>query len=96
MLSKEEIENIHWSTKEKSIVFDHREQKHHYDLSNIKKMILCTWDIQGRFDEVIEKLEKEKYTTESTYSQINGNYLVAQDKLDLINEVLKILKGENK
>lgn len=44
--------------------------------------------------ELIEKLEEEKYTIESTYSQINGNYFMAQDKLDLINEILSILKGE--
>ena len=43
---------------------------------------------------LIEKLEKEKYTIESTYSQINGNYFIAQDRLDLINEILKIVKGE--
>lgn len=43
---------------------------------------------------LIEKLEKEKFTIESTYSQINGNYFMAQDKLDLISEILEILKGE--
>lgn len=41
---------------------------------------------------LIEKLEKEKFTIESTYSQINGNYFMAQDRLDLIQEILSILK----
>lgn len=43
---------------------------------------------------LIEKLEKDKYIIESTYSQINGDYFMAQDKLDYIKEILKILKGE--
>lgn len=43
---------------------------------------------------IIEKLEEEKFKIESTYSQINGNYFMAQDKLDLIQEILSILKGE--
>lgn len=43
---------------------------------------------------VIDYLEKEKYTIESTYSQISGNYFMAQDRLDLINRVLEIMKGE--
>ena len=43
---------------------------------------------------LIEKLEGEKFTIESTYSQINGNYFMAQDRLDLINQILSILKGE--
>lgn len=42
---------------------------------------------------LIEKLEEEKFTIESTYSQINGNYFMAQDRLDLIKEILEIVKG---
>ena len=44
---------------------------------------------------LIEKLEEKKFKIKSTYSQINGNYFMAQDRLDLINEILEILKGEN-
>ncbi len=52
------------------------------------------YKIRKRHKKLIEKLEKEKNTIESTYSQINGDYFMAQDKLDLINEILKIVKGE--
>lgn len=41
---------------------------------------------------LIDKLEKEKFRIESTYTQINGNYYMAQDELNLINEILSILK----
>lgn len=43
---------------------------------------------------LIEKLKKEKFTIESTYSQINGDYFMAQDRLDLISEILEIMRGE--
>ena len=42
-----------------------------------------------------EKLQKDKLTIESTYSQINGNYFMAQDRLNLIKEILEILGGKN-
>ena len=44
---------------------------------------------------LINKLKKEKLTIESTYSQINGDYFMAQDRLDLINELLEIVGGEH-
>lgn len=50
--------------------------------------------LETKQQKVIDYLEKEKYTIESTYSQINGNYFMAQDRLDLINKVLEIMKGE--
>lgn len=59
-------------------------------------------NLQNRVDQLesdkqklIEKLEEDEYIIESTYSQINGNYFMAQDKLDYIREILSILKGEN-
>lgn len=52
------------------------------------------FDLDEKVQKLIKKLEEEKYTIESTYSQINGNYFMAQDKLDLIDEILSILKGE--
>lgn len=55
MISKEEIENLHWNDDEESIIFNYGGQRHHYDLTNIKKMILHTWNIQENF----EQLEKE-------------------------------------
>lgn len=52
--------------------------------------------LEAREQKLIEKLEEEKYTIESTYSQIDGNYFMAQDRLNLIKEILEILKGEKK
>lgn len=52
--------------------------------------------LETKQQKVIDYLEKEKYTIESTYSQINGNYFMSQDRLDLINKVLEIMKGEEK
>ncbi|MGM9881506.1 MAG: hypothetical protein ACI31S_01530 [Bacilli bacterium] len=43
---------------------------------------------------LIEKLEEEKFKIESTYSKINENYFMAQDRLDLIQEILSIIKGK--
>ena len=51
--------------------------------------------LETREQKLIEKLEEKKFKIKSTYSQINGNYFMAQDRLDLINEILEILKGEN-
>lgn len=51
-------------------------------------------ELESDKQKLIEKLEEDKYKIESTYSQINGNYFMAQDKLDYIKEILKILKGE--
>lgn len=61
------------------------------DYQDIGKLF---FDLDEKVQKLIEKLEKEKYTIESTYSQINGNYFMAQDRLNLINEILSLLKGE--
>lgn len=50
--------------------------------------------LESREQKLIEKLEEEKFKIESTYSQINGNYFMAQDRLDLIQEILSIIKGK--
>ncbi len=42
---------------------------------------------------LIDKLEYRKFEIECLSSQINGNYFMKQDELDLINESLSIAKG---
>lgn len=98
MLSKEETEKLkeyfRWVHEELSTYGN----ENHINLETLDNKLYL---LEGYIDQletektdIIEKLEKEKYTIESTYSQINGNYFMAQDKLDLINEILSIMKGE--
>lgn len=60
----------------------------------IENVLSDIQQLETKQQKVIDYLEKEKYTIESTYSQISGNYFMAQDRLDLINRVLEIMKGE--
>lgn len=95
MLSKEEIEKV----KELKNMLDYaRDCKFaNLQIDNKSSGLLYLYINQLESDKqnLIEKLEKDKYTIESTYSQINGDYFMAQDKLDYIKEILAILKGEN-
>ena len=63
-------------------------------LDNLRKYIQHLEQKSEILDKVTDKLKEEKLTIESTYSQINGNYFMAQDRLDLINEILNIIEGE--
>lgn len=90
MISKEEIEKAKECLKE-TIQNTYAEGKA-IKLNNALKYID---QLESDKKKLIEKLEEEKFTIESTYSQINGNYFMAQDRLDLIKEILSILKGEN-
>lgn len=49
-------------------------------------------ELESDKQELIDKLEAEKLKIESTYSQINGDYFMAQDRIDFIQEILSILK----
>lgn len=94
MLSKEEIENsfIRIETICKKEVCLFNQPIIEGNLNQIKRYII---QLESNKQKLIEKLEEEKFTIESTYSQINGNYFMAQDKLDLIKQILSILKGES-
>lgn len=87
MLSKEEIEI---SDIEIAIPLNTKLLEREYRDLYIRHKIML-----GEKQNLIEKLEKDKYTIESKYSQINGDYFMAQDKLDYIKEILDVLKGEN-
>lgn len=87
MLNKEEIEYI--EQIEKAI----ENNENFYWQEDMYELIEIIKKQHGREQKLIEKLEKEKLTIESTYSQINGNYFMAQDRLDLIKEILEIVKG---
>lgn len=86
MLSKEEISKL------KINVFNQCDDE---TIRLVAEMLKHTEQLESDKQKLIEKLEEEKFTIESTYSQINGNYFMAQDRLDLIKQILSILKGEN-
>lgn len=92
MLSKEEIESsfkiIETICDEEICLFNKTIVKG--NVNQIKRYIS---QLESDKQKLIEKLEKEKFKIESTYSQINGNYFMAQDRLDLIQEILSIIKG---
>lgn len=106
MLSKEEIEKEVLNTEtskhpllnEIYTIRDRRKETENYTIyvdGYISVDVLNkTLQLETNKQKLIEKLEEEKFKIESTYSQINGNYFMAQDKLDLINKILKIAKGE--
>lgn len=102
MLSKEEyttgnlrehcIKTMQFSNKDSNAY-----KEHGLTLSIIDENISLKYKLdklESDKQKLIEKLEEDKHKIESTYSQINGNYFMAQDKLDYIKEILKILKGE--
>lgn len=73
------------------------ENKNKGNLDYIKEKVKANnkvKQLETREQKLIEKLEGDKYIIESTYSQINGDYFMAQDKLDYIKEILSMLKGE--
>lgn len=86
MLSKEEISKL------KINVFNQCDDE---TIRLVAEMLKHTEQLESDKQKLIEKLVEEKFTIESTYSQINGNYFMAQDRLDLIKQILSILKGEN-
>lgn len=106
MLSKEEIEKQILNTEtakhpllnEIYAIRDKRKETEDYTIyvdGYISVDVLNkTLELETNNKNLIEKLEEEKLKMESTYSQINGNYFMAQDRLDLINQILKIAKGE--
>lgn len=51
-------------------------------------------ELKADKQKLIDKLEYRKFEIECLSSQINGNYFMKQDELDLINEILSIMKGE--
>ena len=58
---------------------------------------LCKYRKKSKtLDKVTDKLKEMKFKIECTYSQINGYYFMAQDRLDLVNEILNIIEGEKK
>lgn len=88
MLSKEEIEN-----KIKPIGEMLQDKINRLSEENFKQSQYID-QLETDKKKLIEKLVEDEYIIESTYSQINGNYFMAQDKLDYIREILSILKGE--
>lgn len=97
MLSKEEIE------KYKKTIRDYQHDYLQEDIgivpdfemdNALNKIFKYIEHLETNKQKLIEKLEKDKFKIENTYSQINGNYFMAQDRLDLINEILEIVKGE--
>lgn len=58
----------------------------------IKKQKERIDQLESKIKEVTDILKKEKSEIEYTGSQINGNYYMTQDELNLINEVLRILE----
>ena len=91
-MNKEEIEESKKSLNE-TIQNTYAERKA-IKLDNLRKYIQHLEQKSEILDKVTDKLKEEKLTIESTYSQINGNYFMAQDRLDLINEILNIIEGE--
>lgn len=82
-MNKKEIEEI------KRLLFQDRLTQY-----GKRKLVQHLEQKETILDKVTDKLKEEKLTIESTYSQINGNYFMAQDRLDLINEILNIIEGE--
>lgn len=87
---KEYIE-IYKKTKENSSLIESIKKESFFEFVDL--LLLNIDQLESDKQKLIEKLEKEKFTIESTYSQINGNYFMAQDRLDLIKEILEIVKG---
>lgn len=105
MLSKEKIEKAkdfmifykNYCLNKETVNTEHYETVNNEEFvyKNIETILEYIDHLESREQKLIEKLEEEKFTIESTYSQINGNYFMAQDRLDLIKQILSILKGEN-
>lgn len=88
MLSKEAIEN-----KIKPIGEILQDKINRLSEENFKQSQYID-QLESDKQKLIEKLEEEKFKIESTYSQINENYFMAQDRLNLIQEILSIIKGK--
>ena len=88
MLSKETIEN-----KIKPIGEILQDKINRLSEENFKQSQYID-QLESDKQKLIEKLEEEKFKIESTYSQINENYFMAQDRLNLIQEILSIIKGK--
>lgn len=103
MLSKEEIENMKiglWNIRadilkamQCSLADTSDKKEWQKEINTIDNALKYIEQLESDKQKLIEKLEKEKFTIESTYSQINGNYFMAQDRLDLIKEILETVKG---
>ena len=103
MLSKEEIESMKiglWNIRadilkamQCSLADTSDKKEWQKEINTIDNALKYIDQLESDKQKLIEKLEKEKLTIESTYSQINGNYFMAQDRLDLIKEILEIVKG---
>ena len=104
MLSKEEIESMKiglWNIradilKAMQCSLDDTSDKKEWqkEINTIDNALKYIDQLELDKQKLIEKLEEEKFKIESTYSQINGNYFMAQDRLDLIQEILSIIKGK--
>ena len=104
MLSKEEIESMKiglWNIRadilkamQCSLADTSDKKEWQKEINTIDNALKYIDQLESDKQKLIEKLEEEKFKIESTYSQINGNYFMAQDRLDLIQEISSILKGE--
>lgn len=84
-MNKEEIEEI------KKLLFQDRLTQY-----GKRKLVQHLEQKEAILDKVTDKLKEVKFEIECTYSQINGHYFIAQDRLDLVNEILNIIEGEKK
>lgn len=104
MLSKEEIESMKiglWNIRadilkamQCSLADTSDKKEWQKEINTIDNALKYIDQLESDKQKLIEKLEEEKFKIESTYSQINENYFMAQDRLNLIQEILSIIKGK--
>lgn len=84
-MKKEELKNFHYTHKNE-IQFEYGGQVHHYNMDNLKKVIITAWELQERINKAI------KYIEETTIGSILEVHCGEEE--EYTEPLLEILKGD--
>lgn len=84
-MNKEELKKIHYTHKNE-IQFEYGGQVHHYNMDNLKEVIITAWESQERINEAVEILGEYKHYSTPTEEQNRENE-------DVVDKAYEILKG---
>lgn len=92
-MNKEELKNFHYTHKNE-IQFEYGGQVHHYNIDNLKEVIITAWELQERINKAIDYMENNPlYEEEYDYDYEENSYLSGIDDEIAKKDLLEILKG---